>query len=503
MTEFDLLKLIGETKDDYIMASRHRPKKKSSQVPKILAACLLAAVLGGAGRLVWSNFSAGSTAAAQSDTAETAAVTAETAENETVAEEAPAEAASAYDVTLLAQAVYPEPISAENYEAQKTLWTENQVTEETHTAMNDFAYRTAALLLSGGTESQCYSPLSLYSALSLLASGAQGETQSELLALLGQNDPDTLAEESGKLYRVNYQNNEEGLLQIANSLWLDDKAADGTAIDYSENWVQSAAENYYADVYQADFSNDSTAQALGAWVAEKTGSLLQPTQEDLGIDQDTALALVNTLWYRSGWTSEFNPDKTETGDFTTAAGETIQAEFMHQTNDTGYYIRGEGYTKSYLRLYSGDMIIVLPEEGVDVDDLLTEEKLWEIFENGDYRSGEIRWSVPKFQTDTQLDLSDTLQSLGVTTAFSLNADFSEISTSGLYLSSIRQGTHIALDEEGVEAVSYTAAASVEASEPDEDPTVVEMNLDRPFIYLITANDGSPLFLGVVRTLQDA
>jgi serpin B len=176
---------------------------------------------------------------------------------------------------------------------------------------------------------------------------------------------------------------------------------------------------------------------------------------------------------------------------------------MHQTNDTGYYIRGEGYTKSYLRLYSGDMIIVLPEEGVDVDDLLTEEKLWEIFENGDYRSGEIRWSVPKFQTDTQLDLSDTLKSLGVTTAFSLNADFSEISTSGLYLSSIRQGTHIALDEEGVEAVSYTAAANVEAAEPDEDPTVVEMNLNRPFIYLITANDGSPLFLGVVRTLQDA
>jgi serine protease inhibitor len=36
-----------------------------------------------------------------------------------------------------------------------------------------------------------------------------------------------------------------------------------------------------------------------------------------------------------------------------------------------------------------------------------------------------------------------------------------------------------------------------ASEPEELP-VVEMNLNRPFIYLITANDGSTLFIGVVR-----
>jgi serpin B len=500
MTEFDLLDLIGEAKDDYIMASRHRPKKKPSPMPKLLAACLLLVIIGGAGRLALRSFSADSTAAAQSDNQETAIITEDTAESEVVAEEAPAESTSAYDVTLLAQAVYPESISAENYEAQKTLWTENQVTEETHTAMNDFAYRTAALLLSGGTESQCYSPLSLYQALSLLASGAQGQTQTELLALLGQSDLDTLAEESGKLYRVNYQNNEEGVLQIANSLWLDDTAADGTPIEYNESWVLSAASDYYADVYQADFSDGSTAQALGAWIAEKTGNLLQPSQNDLGLSQDTVLALVNTLWYRSGWTTKFNSDKTETGDFTTAAGETMQTEFMHQTNDTGYYIRGEGYTKSYLRLYTGSMIIVLPDEDVTVDDLLTEEKLWEIFENGDYRSGEIQWSVPKFQTDTQLDLSNTLQSLGVTTAFSLNADFSEISTSAMYLSGIRQGTHIALDEEGIEATSYTVAGITEAAEPDEDPTVVEMNLDRPFIYLITANDGSPLFLGVVRDL---
>ena len=45
-------------------------------------------------------------------------------------------------------------------------------------------------------------------------------------------------------------------------------------------------------------------------------------------------------------------------------------------------------------------------------------------------------------------------------------------------------------------VDLTAVMAGEAA-PEELPTV-EMNLNRPFIYLITADDGSALFIGVVR-----
>ena len=64
-----------------------------------------------------------------------------------------------------------------------------------------------------------------------------------------------------------------------------------------------------------------------------------------------------------------------------------------------------------------------------------------------------------------------------------------------------QGTHIAVNEDGIEAASYSIAGmEAGAADPDEAP-VVEMNLNRPFLYLITASDGSPLFFGVVRNVE--
>ena len=107
--------------------------------------------------------------------------------------------------------------------------------------------------------------------------------------------------------------------------------------------------------------------------------------------------------------------------------------------------------------------------------------------------------MPKFETNATYRLGDMLKSLGVTAAFdSTAADFSPISDTPLFLGDVQQGTHIALNEDGVEAAAFTLDMMCGAAEPDEDPPVVEMNLNRPFIYRITANDGSTLFLGVVR-----
>ncbi|MDD6888043.1 MAG: serpin family protein, partial [bacterium] len=55
--------------------------------------------------------------------------------------------------------------------------------------------------------------------------------------------------------------------------------------------------------------------------------------------------------------------------------------------------------------------------------------------------------------------------------------------------------HIGIDEKGVEAAAFTridvsGAANVE-------PPHVEMTLDRPFLYAVTAANGALLFIGVV------
>ena len=137
-----------------------------------------------------------------------------------------------------------------------------------------------------------------------------------------------------------------------------------------------------------------------------------------------------------------------------------------------------------------------------MDDLLSEDTLWEMFEDGNYQTAEVNWSVPKFSTDSTLELTDALTAAGVTDAFdSETANFSPIAETPLYLSTVKQGTHIAVNEDGIEAASYSFAGFLAgAGEPDE-VAEVDMNLNRPFLYLITSQDDSPLFMGVVRTVE--
>ena len=58
---------------------------------------------------------------------------------------------------------------------------------------------------------------------------------------------------------------------------------------------------------------------------------------------------------------------------------------------------------------------------------------------------------------------------------------------------------IEIDEYGVTGAAYTELALAEgAAEPDE---VIDLVLDRPFLFVVTGLDGSVLFAGVVRNID--
>lgn len=511
MTPMDLLRRIGEVDDKYIMESR-KSKHVRRVWPAVLAAVLALAIIGTGVKYL--DFHSGSSVATESDEAAGAALEAApaegaadtTADDETVAEiaeeAAPAQTetapVSAYDVTLLSAAQYPESLAYDDTQGNSERWKNNQVSDETATLLNTFAYRTAARLLTDQDTSGCYSPLSLYHTLSLLASGASGETRTQIMNLLGATDLTTLAEENGKLYRVNYKDNEINILKIFNSLWLDDAAPDGSPVTFNQEWVMSAATDYYADVYSADFSSPDTGRAMGAWIAEKTGGLIHPLLEP---DESTIMSLVNTLWYKTQWMDHFNEDNNTTDLFYPESGDAVSTEYMHKADDMGSVVLGEGYIKSYLPLDTGRMVFVLPDEGTDIDSLLTEDRLWEIFETGSYENAHVDWSIPKFETTASYDLIPAMEQLGVTNAFDLvSADFSNMATCNepVYLGLLQQDTHIVLSENGIEAAAFTIAAAYAGEGIPNEVLTIQMNLNRPFLYLITATDGSPLFIGVVR-----
>ena len=65
----------------------------------------------------------------------------------------------------------------------------------------------------------------------------------------------------------------------------------------------------------------------------------------------------------------------------------------------------------------------------------------------------------------------------------------------VYLSEIRHGTRIAVDEQGVTASACTIIPGAGAAPPPDEE--IDFTLDRPFLFAIYGNDGLPLFVGIV------
>jgi len=121
---------------------------------------------------------------------------------------------------------------------------------------------------------------------------------------------------------------------------------------------------------------------------------------------------------------------------------------------------------------------------------------------------EVRFKVPKFRFWSDMDLTETVKQLGITTAFSpAEADFSGIieaasgdpalGKSGIWISGIRQQTTMSMDEKGVEASAYIQINVAGQAMPKD--RIIEFTLNRPFIILI--ENGGPLFIGVIQMPQ--
>lgn len=96
-----------------------------------------------------------------------------------------------------------------------------------------------------------------------------------------------------------------------------------------------------------------------------------------------------------------------------------------------------------------------------------------------------------------------MRALGVTDALDTDlADFSPLTgdKENLYLSKADHAATLEIDENGVTGAAYTELGISEtaAEIPDDE---IDFVLDRPFLFLVTGQDGSILFSGVVRNID--
>ncbi|MGB7605916.1 MAG: serpin family protein [Lutisporaceae bacterium] len=386
--------------------------------------------------------------------------------------------------------VYPNSISFNDYDSLRTVREENPIDDSYLEALNGFSYSIASKILSSQPENISFSPTSLYMTLSLAATGANGATQDEILSVLGLSGKGTdfLSTQNSNLYRLLYTDNKIGKLKIANSLWLKKDMA------FKDAFITNAVQNFYASIHNIDFTDDNAAELMSQWISKNTNGILAPK---INVDQEQIMSIINTIYFKDEWVDKFNKDYSEPDTFYLSDGSEIECDFMNRTYLTHGYLDGEGFTSSSLGLKnSGNMVFILPDKGVSIDDLLaTPQKVASLFNTENIESGKVIFQIPKFSFGNGLDLKEIIKTMGVVTAFKGDADFKGITDDKAFISGIKQQTHIAIDENGVEAAAFTQIDFAGSAPPNGK--IAEMILDRPFIFAITSNNGVVLFVGIV------
>ena len=340
------------------------------------------------------------------------------------------------------------------------------------------------------------SPFSVSVALAMTLNGAAGETEQAMTDTLQLHDltSGTINSSFYQLQNTLQTSDPKVTLTIANSLW----GREG--LQFKTDFLQRNELFFSADTSILDFLNPSTLQIINQWVNDNTNSKIPKILDE--IEPNAVLFLINAIYFKGSWQTEFDPTNTRDGTFHLVSGGTKQVPMMSRTGQYPVYY-GEDFQAISLPYGEGrmGMYIFLPDNNKSDLNSFVESINTEKWENWmeQFREREVQIRIPKFKLEygTKV-LNDVLTSLGMGVAFDEeNADFSRMADldavgGNLYITKVAHKTFIEVNEEGTEAAAVTSVGVGIKSLPRE------FNVDRPFFFAIRDNEtGTVLFMGTV------
>lgn len=377
---------------------------------------------------------------------------------------------------------------------------EAEIYDSAAESINALGYDLFARLSGDGNV--CISPYSIETALGMGANAAADATLDQMLGTMHTTDIHTfnqnISSSMDKLERDAMD------IRIANSAWYADD------MDFSDSFESSylplLTESYNADCFEADFTDASTIDAMNNWIAKATNDKITDMVSDLS--EDTCLVLFNAVYFNAEWEVSFPKEATFDEEFHGTDG-TQTVPFMHLTDRYFQYYEYKGILTLRMRYKDSDMAmdILIPEASEDktVTELfnaLSFEEKQELYQ-GLSDSEEVMITslkMPRFEfSSDSIPLSNYLKDLGMTRAFSDEADLDLISGDA-YISDVFHKTYIRVDEKGTEAAAVTEMIMNTLSMPTGEPLLFEV--DMPFMYYITdTSDGTILFIGTMNNIN--
>ncbi len=351
---------------------------------------------------------------------------------------------------------------------------------ETLKSLNEFAFD---LFKTFDKENQCVesstrynyviSPFGASMGLAMLANGADGETQNELLQVLKMGDASL-----------------DDLNNCCRSI-LEGLVAPENEVDLNVfNSVISKKRDF----------NPGFSSRIGEYFFGKT--LIEPKIS-------CNLLLRNVMDFAAVWDVKFDPENTIPGIFHNADGSDGDANFMRSAGACGLIYRNQDFRfmRTVMNSNSFSLDLILPEENVELEDVIANLNLenWNEILNNLINKNGIFLNLPKFEMESECSLSSSLNALGMKKTFSESeAQIPNIlirheEDPNIWIQDVIQSGKVSMDEEGVKVKVVTDISDASGIVLEYD----QLNLDRPFIFSISENStGAILFMGKVSRFKD-
>ena len=307
---------------------------------------------------------------------------------------------------------------------------------------------------AAGAGNLFYSPYSIASALLLADLGADGNTRQQMESVLGVSSLDTVLNQYNS-YR-NQRQPATAKLTTANGIWINENEMGKNALNRR---YQAEATAKMGATVKAEPFTDGTKTEIREWVRKKTGGMI--ADYDPILKENTAVDLLNAIYFYGEWATKFQTDNTYEQEFTPLSGTAVPVPMMHRNDGKIRFYEADGFRGAEL-LYQGGgkaMDLILPADP-DVRDVSTAWKKLTpkardafLTSLGSSPEQELQFlAVPKFTCDgTFPELKQILIDLGMTDAFdAASANFNKMAH-GLYLSDICHRAKLEVDEEGSRA----------------------------------------------------
>ena len=346
------------------------------------------------------------------------------------------------------------------------------------------------------------SPHSIGFVLGALNNGATGETSQEILSALGYQGCSSADINEYNRYILQGCPGVDKLVkfQVANAVFVKE------GYEFKEGF--SKALTTYYDAYVKIMKFDAGAvDAINGWCKEKTEGLIPKIIDQ--IPDEACLYALNSIYFKGNWAERFDKSDTRKAVFTNIDGTSSSTWMMHMedwfefsSNDIWATVRLPYGNGSY------GMYVLLPHEGQNIEDMIDalDFTTWENEKNR-MRSCKVDLKIPRFETETDINLIEIMRSLGMERAFDPSkAEFGEMfrTTNGnIWLGLLKQKSRIIVNEEGTEAAAVTVGGMFDSAAAPTEPQTIEFHADRPFVYIIQEKSSNAIFFIGAKVRSDS